>query len=61
MSQRVITHLPACFDGFPGAVLHLSPGGRVIESNGHLERELGKPVVGERFSEIIDAESCGGG
>ena len=59
MSQSVITHLPACFDGFPGAVLHLSPGGRVIESNGHLERELGKPVVGERFSEIIDAESCG--
>jgi len=59
MSQSVITHLPACFDGFPSAVLHLSPGGRVIESNGHLERELGKPVVGERFSEIIDAESCG--
>jgi signal transduction histidine kinase len=54
-----MTHLPACFAGFPGAVLHLSPGGRVIESNGHLERELGKPVVGERFSEIIDAESCG--
>ena len=59
MSQSVITHLPACFAGFPGAVLHLSPGGRVIESNGHLERELGKPVVGERFSEILDAESCG--
>jgi len=54
-----MTHLPACFAGFPGAVLHLSPDGRVIESNGHLEREFGKPVVGERFSEIIDAESCG--
>ena len=59
MSQTVITHLPPCFAGFPGAVLQLSPGGRVIESNGNLERELGKPVIGEWFSQFIDAESCG--
>ena len=59
MSQIVITHLPSCFAGFPGAVLHLSPGGRVIESNGQLERELGKSVIGEAFSDLIDSESCG--
>jgi signal transduction histidine kinase len=39
--------------------MHLSPAGRVIESNGQLERELGRPVIGERFSDLIDAESCG--
>jgi signal transduction histidine kinase len=59
VSQTVITHLPSCFAGFPGAVLHLSPGGRVIESNGHLERELGKALIGESFSDIIDFESSG--
>jgi signal transduction histidine kinase len=59
MSETVIPHLSPCFAGFPGAVLHLSPGGRVIESNGRLERELGKTVIGERFSEIIDTDSCG--
>ena len=59
MNETAIRHLPSCFAGFPGAVLHLSPGGRVMDSNGHLERELGRPVIGERFSEILDAESCG--
>ena len=59
MSETVIPHLAPCFAAFPGAVMHLSPGGRVMESNGQLERELGKAIIGERFSEIIDAESCG--
>ena len=59
MSETVVPHLSPCFAGFPGAVLHLSPGGRVIDSNGYLERELGKPVIGERFAQIIDTESCG--
>jgi signal transduction histidine kinase len=59
MSQTTVTHLPSCFAGFPGAVLHLSPVGRVVESNGHLERELGTVIIGEPFSQIIDAESCG--
>ena len=31
----------------------------MIASNGRLEREVGTPVIGERFSEIIDAESSG--
>jgi len=55
MSETVIPHLGPCFAAFPGAVMHLSPGGRVMESNGQLERELGKAIIGERFSEIIDA------
>jgi signal transduction histidine kinase len=59
MSETVIPHLAACLAGFPGVVMHLSPGGRVIESNGRLEREVGRSVVGEPFAEIIDAESCG--
>ena len=59
MSETVARHLAACLTGFPAAVLHLSPGGRVIDSNGRLERELGKAVVGERFAEITDAESSG--
>jgi signal transduction histidine kinase len=57
--SETVAHLSPCFAGFPGAVLHLSPGGRVIESNGYLERELGRAVVGERFAQIIDADSCG--
>jgi signal transduction histidine kinase len=59
MSETMSPHLAPCLAGFPAAVMHLSPGGRVIESNGQLERELGKPVIGERFSDLIDAESCG--
>jgi len=59
MSETVIRHLSPCFVGFPGAVLHLSPDGRVMESNGRLERELGRVLIGERFSDVIDAESCG--
>ena len=59
MSETVIPHLAPCLAGFPGVVMHLSPGGRVIESNGRLEREVGRSVVGEPFAEIIDAESCG--
>lgn len=59
MSQTAVNHLPSCFAGFPGAVLHLSLDGRVVESNGRLERELGKAIIGEPFTQIIDAESCG--
>lgn len=59
MSETVVPHLAPCLAAFPAAVLHLSPGGRVIDSNGQLERELGKAVIGERFAEIVDADSCG--
>jgi signal transduction histidine kinase len=59
MSETVIFHLSRCFAGFPGAVLHLSPSGRVIESDGRLERELGRGLIGERLSDVIDADSCG--
>ena len=59
MSEAVVPHLAACFAGFPAVVMHLSRDGRVIESNGQLERELGKTVIGERFSELIDTESSG--
>jgi signal transduction histidine kinase len=59
MSETVFPKLAPCLAGFPAAVLHLSPGGRILDSNGRLERELGKRVIGERFFSLIDAESCG--
>ena len=57
MSEQVIPRLAPCLAGFPAAVMHVSPDGRVLESNGQLEREIGKSVVGERFSDVLDAES----
>ena len=59
MSETVIPQLAPCLAGFPAAVLHFSPGGMILDSNGRLERELGKRVIGERFFSLIDAESCG--
>jgi signal transduction histidine kinase len=59
MSEATAAHLPACFAAFPGAVLHLSADGIVLESNGWLDRELGRGLVGQPFSAALDAESCG--
>jgi signal transduction histidine kinase len=49
--------LPTVFTAFPGAVLVLSRAGVIEESNGALERELQRPLVGQRFAEIVDLES----
>lgn len=51
--------LPACFGAYPGVVLRLSPAGTVLESNGGLERELGRDLVGSRFADVLDAGSSG--
>jgi signal transduction histidine kinase len=40
-------------------VLIVSPEGIVTESNGRLERELGRPIIGHPFASALDAESCG--
>jgi signal transduction histidine kinase len=42
---------------FPGAVLELSPGGVVLESNGRLERALERTLVGNRFEDVLDGPS----
>lgn len=51
--------MPSCFAGFPSAILHLSPDGVVVDSNGRLEAELGTTVVGQPFANVLDAPSCG--
>jgi signal transduction histidine kinase len=49
--------LPACFRRLPGAVLRLDAGGVVLDSNGVLERELGRELRGRAFVEALDADS----
>ena len=59
VTQRTNVRLSACFAAFPGAVLHLAPDGTVLESNGWLERELGRAIVGQPFASLLDTASCG--
>ena len=59
MMQAMAVHLPACFARLPGVVLLVSGDGVVTESNGRLERELGRQVVGQPFASALDADSCG--
>jgi hypothetical protein len=51
------SRLPTCFRRFPGAVLQLSPEGVVLGSNGRLERELGRSLMGRPFAEVLDPDS----
>lgn len=51
--------LPSWLRRYPGAVLRISHEGVVLDSNGSLERELGREVVGRRFAELLDAGSSG--
>jgi signal transduction histidine kinase len=51
--------LPACFRRLPGAVLRLDARGVVLDSNGRLERELGRELRGRAFAEALDADSSG--
>jgi signal transduction histidine kinase len=51
--------MPGCLRGYPGAVLQLSPDGTVIDSNARLEAALGRHLVGRRFAEALDHDSCG--
>jgi signal transduction histidine kinase len=60
MSAEQEVRLPACFARFPGAALQLSTTGVVLESNGRLERELGREIRGHSFLDVLDAESSQG-
>jgi signal transduction histidine kinase len=57
--QAMGVHLPACFTRLPGVVLLVSGDGIITESNGRLEQELERPVVGQSFASVLDADSCG--
>ena len=59
VTQRTNVRLPACFAALPGAVLYLAPDGTVLESNGRLERDLGRAIVGQPFASLLDTASCG--
>ena len=58
MSQgRTGGDLHACLLGFPGAVVELTLGGLVTESNGRLEQLLARNIVGRSFADILDVTS----
>ena len=59
MTAGTSVHLPACFSRLPGVVLLVSSDGVVRESNGGLEREIGRAIVGQAFADVLDADSCG--
>ena len=49
--------LPGALRGYPGAALALASDGRIVDSNGRLEEELGVAIVGRPFAELLDADS----
>lgn len=49
--------LPAILEGFPGAALQLSVDGVVLDSNGKLEKLVGRDVVGHSFGSMLDSTS----
>ena len=59
MTTGVGAHLPTAFRAFPGVVALVTADGTIVESNGRLERELGRPVVGTPFADVLDLASCG--
>jgi hypothetical protein len=59
VTQETSVRLPGCFAGFPAVVLHVAADGTVVDSNGHLERELGRAIVGQPFVSVLDSSSCG--
>lgn len=59
MMQAMAAHLPTCFARLPGVVLLVSGDGSITESNGRLERELGRHIIGQPFASVLDADSCG--
>ena len=59
MTTGASTRLPSCFGGFPGVVALVTADGTVLESNGRLEAELGRAIVGAPFADLLDSASCG--
>ena len=56
-STRAGIGLHPALRAFPGAVLELAPDGVVLESNGFLERALGRAVAGQRLDGLLDDSS----
>jgi signal transduction histidine kinase len=57
IAEPAYSRLPAILLGFPASALELSPSGVVLESNGRLEKLVGRTVVGLPFDEVLDATS----
>ena len=51
--------LDGALRAFPGVVCVVASDGTVLDSNGCLEREVGRAVVGTRFGAIVDEASSG--
>jgi signal transduction histidine kinase len=54
---RTGRELHACLLGFPGAVVELTPGGLVTDSNGRFEQLLARELVGRSFADMLDVTS----
>lgn len=57
MNTQPRTELHPALQAFPGAVLELAPDGVVMESNGWIERELERALVGRRLADVLDVAS----
>ena len=51
--------LDGALRAFPGVVCVVAADGTVLDSNGRLEREAGRAVVGTRFGAVVDEASSG--
>ena len=51
--------LGAALRGFPGVVCTVAADGTVLDSNGRLEREVGRAVVGTPFAAVVDVDASG--
>lgn len=57
ISDQSEMRLPAMLKGLPGAALQLSVDGVVLDSNGKLEKLVGRDVVGHSFGSMLDSSS----
>src|SRR5690554_1480995 len=46
-----------CLRVFPGIVVELAPDGIVLNSNGHLERLIGREIAGDSLASALDETS----
>lgn len=57
MSSAPAVRCPAFLREYPGAVLEVSAGGTVLESNGRLDAALSQPLAGRPFASVLDRAS----
>ncbi len=57
MSTRTGQGMHPALLAFPGVVVELGADGVVMDSNGRMERVLGRPVVGSRLEALLDRAS----